>query len=626
MSIFSRIAGGQRASLDSTDRDSSTRDSASRHASQKERESLAQQRVTEKRNAERRRAERRNRVAGSVPRRMLWDFDEALNRIAAMRFPRTSARGHDNASPSDVAQASAEQLEERRREAREAELIVAVFRTIVLLLALLGPRVFRSANPASSLEEGARSLIWLAAAATIYNILTGLGCLLPTRYGLRRPFIVTMDMLLITLWIQLSGQWELRPFYYIVVVVAAMWFRVFGGLLAAVFCNFFFLYVWLRSASGPMLNTSFESAFGMRGAGGLIPVFTAAMAINTAMLFLVGCLVGYIAEAQERERERRLEDQLLIANYQREIDLSTQLQPALMATQLLGIEAPLTSVVGTSAGQSSDLQIGAAMKSARQLGGGDYFDLIPLPEGRTGLCIADVSGKSVRAQARLPLLKYSLRALAPLYAQPDRLLERLNETLAPDLQPELYIALCYIVLDPRRRTLTWCNAGHIAPLLLSPTADESERAHNALLQSTSDEPKILENMSLVALDTDGPAIGMFPELTYEARTLPWLPGDQLLLFTDGLTDALSFRGSEDGEEQTRKFAQRLLREVEREPREVAQELVDLAVAVLDESTPLERAQSVLLQTPFKYDEAEDAIDAKHRDDIMVIIARHSGAA
>jgi serine phosphatase RsbU (regulator of sigma subunit) len=342
------------------------------------------------------------------------------------------------------------------------------------------------------------------------------------------------------------------------------------------------------------------------------------MAINTALLILVGCLVGYIAEAQERERERRLEDQLLIANYQREIDLSSQLQPALMATQLMGLDAPLASGVETSAGQSGgDLQIGAAMKSARQLGGGDYFDLIPLPDGCSGLCIADVSGKSVRAQARLPLLKYSLRALAPLYAQPDRLLERLNETLAPDLQPELYIALCYIVLDPRRQTLTWCNAGHIAPLLLSPSSADPD-------QSTLIEPQTIENTSIVPLDTDGPAIGMFPELAYEARTRPWLPGDQLLLFTDGLTDALSFRGSEDGEEQARKFAQRLGREANRDPREVAQELVDMAVAVLDEATPLERAQSALLQTPFKYDQPEDAVDAKHRDDIMVVIARHSG--
>ncbi len=460
-------------------------------------------------------------------------------------------------------------------ETREAELVVAIFRTLVLVAVLIGPHVL---GLPVSYERGE---IWLAAIAGIYNIVTALGCLLPSRYGLRRPFITAMDLLLVTLWIQLSGQWELRTFYYVIVVVAAMWFRVLGGIVTATFCNFFFLYLWFRMAGDPQIANP--------------PTFNTPLILNTAMLFLVGALVGYIAEAQERERERRLEDQLLIANYQREIDLSSQLQPSLVAPQLLN-----QNELGTSENDAY-LDIGAAMQSARTLGGGDFCDVIPLGNGLTGICIADVSGKSVRAQARLPLLKYSLRALAPLYSQPEKLVARLNQTLAPDLQPELYIAFCYIVLDPKKRTLSWCNAGHIAPLLLS-ARDENKTT---------------------LLKTHGPALGMFGEAEYAHGTHEWQPTDCLLLYTDGLTDAFSYRGSEDGEAQLKKLARAIVQSGQCAHQD-AGNLLALATAILDDNGPLERAHSVLNRTGFKYDESEES--KIHRDDITVVVARCMGAS
>lgn len=477
-------------------------------------------------------------------------------------------------------------------EAREAELIVALFRTIVLLSVLFGPRLI---GVPVTFQIGE---IWLAAVAGIYNIVTALGSLLPTRYGLRRPFIVAMDLLLITLWIQISGQWELRPFYVVVVVVSALWFRVFGGVLTAAFCNFFFLFLWFRAAG----QSEYSSP----------QLISGTLAIHVAMLFGVGCLVGSIAEAQERERERRLEDQLLIANYQREIDLSAQLQPSLIAPQWLegGSEASEASgaqAVGQLLPPEASLEIGAAMQSARTIGGGDYFDLIPLGEGRTGICIADVSGKSVRAQARLPLLKYSLRALAPLYAQPEKLVERLNATLSPDLQPELYIGFCYIVLDPRAGMLSWCNAGHIAPLLLQHCADEGEE------------------LQVTRLKTHGPALGMFPDASYSGgpsvREMLWEQGDELLLYTDGLTDALSYRNSEDGEAQLKKLAARLCEQKDRPARELAREMVSLATAILDDTSPLQRAQGVLNQISEGGRNEDESEEARHRDDITLVLAR-----
>ena len=479
----------------------------------------------------------------------------------------------DRTRPASVELFASETTLESQLQSREAELIVTAFRTLVLLLALCAPRVF-GLSGSYEMEE-----VWLAGVAGVYNIITGLSCLKPGRYGLRRSVMVVMDIMLITLWIRLSGQWELFPFYFLVVAIAAMWFKVTGGALAAAFCNFFFLLLWARAAADPNIAQT--------------PPFTTSMALGILLLFLVGCLVGYIAEIQDRERERYLESQLLVANYQREIDLSSQLQPLLLSNQQH---------------QSKSLDIGVATKAARELGGGDYVDAIALSETQTLICIADVSGKSVRAQARLPLLKYSLRALAPLYSNPAELVMRLNETLAPDLQPELYIAFCCVVIDEQAGVLRWCNAGHIAPLRV----------------------RVKEGESVIRpLETSGPPLGLFPDLEYSASQVRWKVGDQILLFTDGLSDALSFNNTEDGEAQVRSLAIRLTHETEKPVEQVAEELVALAGAALEAAGELPERLRVGLSNSLSTLRAgtdQNNSVPGHRDDITVVVVRGKTAA
>ena len=443
-----------------------------------------------------------------------------------------------------------------RQDIKDVELILTAFRTVLLLVIFAAPFVFGVENP---LDQFDRREIMLMGVAGIYNIAMGVASLFPGRFGVRRPLIVAMDMLLVAAWIQFTARWELVSFYYVVVVVAAMWYRVLGGVIMAALCDFLFLLIWGRAASDVMQQRP--------------PIFTASMAINVVLLFVVGALAGYIAEAQERERERRLERELLIANYQQEIDVSSQLQPLLMAR----FE------------KHPNLDLGAAMQSARGVGGGDYLDALVLAGGKTLLCIADVSGKSVRAQARVPLLKYSLRALAPLHDQPAELMAQLQKTLTPDLQPDIYIALCLIVLDPEHETLTWCNAGHIAPLRVRRGA-------------------------IGALETTSPALGLFPEIAPQQKSLGWQPKDALLLFTDGLADALSFGGAVDGEVQVLKLAARLENPDIAAP-EAAQELVDLASSALGDKP--------FIAKHFTLGEKLAGHQAR-RDDVAVLIARFRG--
>lgn len=437
-----------------------------------------------------------------------------------------------------------------RQDIQDVELILTAFRTLLLVVICAAPFIL---GVESSFETREILLMGIAGA---YNIAIGVSILSPGRCHVRRSLIVLMDTALIAAWMHFSGRWELMSFFFVIVVVAAMWYRVLGGVLAAAGCDFLFLLLWGRAAADISVVTP--------------PAFTAQMAINVVLLFVVGALAGYIAEAQERERTRRLERELLIANYQQEIDVSSQLQPLLLAR----FEP------------QPGLDIGAALQSARGAGGGDYLDALPLGNGQVLLCIADVAGKSVRAQARVPLLKYSLRALAPLHHSPAALMAHLQRTLTPDLQPELYIALCLVVLDPESGVLTWCNAGHIAPLRV-----RGEQIH--------------------ALDTTSPALGLFPDIAPLELSLPWQRGDALLLFTDGLADALSFGGAADGETQVETLARRLSNP-QIPASEAAQELVDLAASALDDKPFI--ARHFTLGEHF-------VSQGTRRDDVAVLVAR-----
>ncbi|BCM93690.1 hypothetical protein IAD21_05581 [Abditibacteriota bacterium] len=411
-----------------------------------------------------------------------------------------------------------------RDDIRDAELLLAAFRTLLLVVLAISAFVMRDA--AFSVPA-----IALMVVAGIYNIAMGVACLFPARFGVRRPIVLAMDTTLITAWVHLSGRFELVTLYFVVVVVAAMWFRVFGGVVAAAICNFLFLFLWARiAAEAPLLGRVEQFPFGM--------------AVNSGLLFVIGCLAGYISEAQERERNARLERELLIASFQNEFDVSGELQPLLMGRPDF----------------STPFDFGFAVRSARAVGGGDYLDVLPLPDGRVLCCIADVSGKSVRAQARVPLLKYSLRALAPLYPDPVELMTHLQTTLAPDLGPELYIALCLAVFDVPTKTISWCNAGHIPPLLIP------------------------LNGEVLELEATCAPLGLWPEIEAQGKRSAFRPGDALLMATDGLSDALSFGGEVDGEAQVRLLTPRLVGENAVRAPEAAKKMVELAEAALENNS------------------------------------------
>jgi serine phosphatase RsbU (regulator of sigma subunit) len=152
---------------------------------------------------------------------------------------------------------------------------------------------------------------------------------------------------------------------------------------------------------------------------------------------------------------------------------------------------------------------------------GDFFDFIPLPEGRIGVLIADVADKGMGAALYMALSRTLLRTYALEYdTRPDIVIMAANERILQDARANLFITAFYGILDPQTGTLTYCNAGHTTPYLLR---GESGGA-------------------VQALATTGMPMGIEMEAVWGQASIQIEPGDVLILYTDGIPDAINSEG------------------------------------------------------------------------------------
>ena len=166
-------------------------------------------------------------------------------------------------------------------------------------------------------------------------------------------------------------------------------------------------------------------------------------------------------------------------------------------------------------------QIAATLEPARQTSG-DFYDLIPLPNGRLGIVVADVADKGMGAALYMALSRTLIRTYAVQYhARPDYVFRVANRRILMDADAKLFVTVFYGVLDPLTGTLTYCNAGHNPPYLLSGQSGGPIRE----------------------LRRTGIPLGIFEGETWEHCSVQLAPGDVLWLYTDGVTDA------EDGNEE-----------------------------------------------------------------------------
>ncbi len=153
-------------------------------------------------------------------------------------------------------------------------------------------------------------------------------------------------------------------------------------------------------------------------------------------------------------------------------------------------------------------------QAARQVGG-DFYDFLPLNDNKWGVVIADVADKGVPAALFMAVSRTILRTVAFNREDPAHVLMRANEIIAREARSDLFVTVFYGVWDPSTERFTYANAGHNPPLLLQP------------------------NGSFQALPGNGIALGVLPEIQMQSRSMALRPGETIIFYTDGVTEALN---------------------------------------------------------------------------------------
>jgi serine phosphatase RsbU (regulator of sigma subunit) len=162
----------------------------------------------------------------------------------------------------------------------------------------------------------------------------------------------------------------------------------------------------------------------------------------------------------------------------------------------------------------------AGYNAACRTVGGDYYDFLTYPDGRIGVVIADVAGKGMPAALVMASLQAKVQALADTPGDTADMVGRLNRGMAATCPSNRFVTLFFGVLDPRTGELAYSNAGHNPPYLL--------RA----------------NGEIAPLEGGGPPLGILPAMRYEEEHARMEPGDVLLLYSDGVTEAFNPAGEE----------------------------------------------------------------------------------
>lgn len=188
---------------------------------------------------------------------------------------------------------------------------------------------------------------------------------------------------------------------------------------------------------------------------------------------------------------------------------------------------------------------------------GDYYDFFDLGPGKLGLLVTDVVGKGIPAALLMASVHGCVRTHAPqLGDRCGEVLSRLNTSLYESTDASMFATVVYAVYDESTRVLTYANAGHEPPLLLRQAAGRS---------------------ACQGLDPLTPPAGMFPTLAPLQASVQLIPGDWLLIFTDGVTEAPNERWEQFGRE-------RVLAVMQRNPDIAAVQMRDAILAELADHT------------------------------------------
>jgi sigma-B regulation protein RsbU (phosphoserine phosphatase) len=176
----------------------------------------------------------------------------------------------------------------------------------------------------------------------------------------------------------------------------------------------------------------------------------------------------------------------------------------------------------------------AAFSRPAQIVGGDYFDFFRWEDGTHGFAIADVAGHGISASLHMASVQTLLRTLVPAGPSPVAVVQQLQRLLLHNVHFSTFVTLFLAALDPDTGQFTYCNAGHPPPLIFHPESDVSG--------------------SLRWLEPTGAAVALIEGLEFNAASTVMEPGDLLLLYTDGITEAMSPDGELFGRQRLGQLA------------------------------------------------------------------------
>ena len=185
------------------------------------------------------------------------------------------------------------------------------------------------------------------------------------------------------------------------------------------------------------------------------------------------------------------------------------------------------SILPTDFPESAHYQIFGNMEPARSVGG-DFFDVIPLENERIGMTVADVSDKGVPAALFMMSSRTLIKGAALGSGGPGEVLKEVNQLLFEDNETEMFVTVLYAEYNPENGEFVYASGGHDPPLLVRPDGSS-------------------ESLPL----TGGITLGLLPGLEYRENTVVLEPGDTIVLYTDGVSEAMDSDEEQFGLERLR---------------------------------------------------------------------------
>ncbi len=217
-----------------------------------------------------------------------------------------------------------------------------------------------------------------------------------------------------------------------------------------------------------------------------------------------GQIVNYVAIKRDITRRKRMEEELEQARLRMEDELNVGRE----------IQMSMLPLIFPAFPQRSEFTVFAALEPAREVGG-DFYDFFLIDEDRFCFCVGDVSGKGVPAALFMAVTKTLLKSRATSDYSPASIMTHVNHEISTNNESSMFVTIFLGILDVRTGELVYTNAGHNPPYI---------RRSNGMLVRLEQR--------------HGPVVGAMDELVYKQGKATLWPGDQLLAYTDGVTEAM----------------------------------------------------------------------------------------